>query len=192
MIYNIRTILATTLLFAVAGYAATTYTLNVDPIVLAINNITSAATAVLTVANNINTGTGAKAVDLVRTLAIMANSVLSLSAAVVLAAAQKGAGIATSDIARINNALNGATTAVNSLASTLQTTGVKAAIATDTNAKNLIVTAISGIFTVLNASLASLSGILGTSAGTIANDKASLMQLLTGLQASISSIKPTM
>jgi len=188
-LFNIRTIFAITLLFALIAIAKAaieqraTGPLNVAPIVAAIQKVTLTISQVLDVLDAINLGLGGTLVDLINALGNLANSVLALSVAIAVAIGQKAIGIVTSDLALLTTAVDGLVAAVKTLVTKITTNTVTSVLQADQNALALIKTVLGGLVIVLQASISALVTIVGVTSGTLNDDAVSLRILLGGLSS---------
>jgi len=188
-LFNIRTIFAITLLFALIAIAKAaieqraTGPLNVAPIVAAIQKVTLTISQVLDVLDAINLGLGGTLVDLINALGNLANSVLALSVAIAVAIGQKAIGIVTSDLALLTTAVDGLVAAVKTLVTKITTNTVTSVLQADQNALALIKTVLGGLVIVLQASITALVTIVGVTSGTLNDDAVSLRVLLGGLSS---------
>jgi len=193
-LFNFRGVVAITLFFAVLACAAPAIQqratfVDVGPLISAINNLTSLVSRLLNVVDNINQGAGAKIDDLLLALSALLNATLTMALIAATALISKLLGIATDDLARLNDAVHTLLIAVTNLVTRITTPTFAALIQADQNTLNLLKTTITGLITVLTAALSSVVSLVGTTSGTIQADVDAAKTLLQGLGSFINSLR---
>jgi len=184
---SFRSIVAIALFFAVVALAAPLIeeraaTVDVTPVVGAINKVTQSVTKVLDIVNKINTGAGTKAVEVITSLGNTINDVTALIGAIAVAAIKKAVGVATEDVDKIKAALASLLEVTRKLALGLVNPALTAVVKAEGDSVILLKTVVGGLVVVLNAALSSLTSLLGTTAGTVDDDVQALKSLLNNLK----------
>jgi len=192
--FSFRVIVAITLLFAVLAFAAPALeeragTLNVGPVIDALNSLSSSLTTALTTLNGVQSQATKDAGAVASAVGDVANRILGLTTAVAAAAGQKLltlSQVATQDVATIVGLVNQLQGQIKSFSDALTSSAVTQLLSTSGTALALVKAAATGGFLALSGTLSTLSNVLGSTSSQISSAVTSIVTALSNIRITFS------
>jgi len=193
-LFNFRLIVAITLLlavFAIAGPAleARAPTLNVAPVIDALNSLSSTLTTALTTLNGVQTEATKDASSVASAVGNVANGILGVTTSVAAAAGQKLltlGQVATQDVTTIVGQVNQLQGQIKSFSDALTSSAVTQLLSTSGTALGLVKAAATGGFLALSGTLSTLSNVLGSASSQISSSVTSIVTALSNIRIAFS------